>query len=297
MSDELEQGEYSDVLAEESAPEPEAASQDDTGAASVEAPQEDAGQGETTQDAAEPEASEGDNFVIPDKFKDKAVEDVARSYAELEKQLGVQGTKLKSTEAYEKLYREQVEPYWNDYVAFVRERDGKKTGEAPAEPAAKPSSFDSDAFFADPKSVLDKHLDGRYGDMGGRLAQAEKTLSRLVNEQNQLLETTEYARISQTPGFKENEPEIAAVRRDGGGRFSWTDATYMVLGFKAQDTAKEARQKGYNEARAKYKPKQKVPITEKALGHEGGGEAPPAEGSLEDIMQKAKEMGDKRMEI
>ncbi len=304
MSEELEPGGYSDVL-EEPTTEPEAATQDDTGATSVEAPlsagkdgsEAIEGQGEPTQDVAEPEASTGDNFVIPEKFKDKSVEDVARSYAELEAQLGKQGTKLKGAEAYEKLYHEQVEPYWNEFVEHVRGRSGKEAGEAPVEPAAKPAAFDSDAFFADPKSILDKHLDGRYGDVKGKLAQVEKTLSRLVNDQNQMLEASEYARISQEPGFKENESEIAAVRRDGGGRFTWTDATYMVLGLKAKDAIKEARQKGFSEGLARNKPKVKVPITEKALGHEGSGEAPPPEGSLEDMLNKAKALGDSRMEI
>ena len=64
---------------------------------------------EEQQVAAEPENKEPE-YEVPDKFKDKSIQDVSKSYEELEKKLGRQAQELGDTRKLaEDLLRQELE--------------------------------------------------------------------------------------------------------------------------------------------------------------------------------------------
>ena len=97
---------------------------------------------EEEQVAAEPENKEPE-YEVPDKFKDKSIQDVSKSYEELEKKLGRQAQELGDTRKLaDDLLRQELD----------------KNRQTQAQNTEEPTEFDYDNPLESVKKLIQKEL-------------------------------------------------------------------------------------------------------------------------------------------
>ena len=181
---------------------------------------------------AEPEKQES-NYNIPDKFKDKSVEDVAKSYEELEKKLGRQAKELGDTRKLaDDLLRQELD----------------KNRQTTAQNIEEPAEFDYDNPLESVKKVIQNELNPLREQL--KANQDVSTRDKLAEQH------PDYMEIANSPEFSDwvnSSPIRVDLYRRANDQLEYNAAVELLDTWKALNPKKETPSKAETQKVTKQK--------------------------------------------
>ena len=187
---------------------------------------------EEQQVAAEPENKEPE-YEVPDKFKDKSIQDVSKSYEELEKKLGRQAQELGDTRKLaDDLLRQELD----------------KNRQTQAQQQEQPKEFDYD----NPLESVRKMIQQELGPVRDELKANQDVSTRDKLEQQH----PDYMNIAASPEFSDwvnSSPIRADLYRRANDQLEYNAAVELLDTWKALNPAKETPSKAETQKVTKQK--------------------------------------------
>jgi len=189
-------------------------------------------QPEEQQVAAEPENKEPE-YEVPDKFKDKSIADVSKSYEELEKKLGRQAQELGDTRKLaDDLLRQELE----------------KNRQTTAQKIEEPTQFDYDNPLESVKKVIQQELAPVREQL--KATQDVSTRDKLAQQH------PDYMDIAASPEFSDwvnSSPIRVDLYRRANDQLEYNAAVELLDTWKALNPAKETPSKAETQKVTKQK--------------------------------------------
>lgn len=187
---------------------------------------------EEQQVAAEPENKEPE-YEVPDKFKDKSIADVSKSYEELEKKLGRQAQELGDTRKLaDDLLRQELD----------------KNRQTQAQQEEQPKEFDYDNPLESVRKMIQQEL---------RPVRDELKANQDVSTRDKLEQQhPDYMTIAASPEFSDwvnSSPIRADLYRRANDQLEYNAAVELLDTWKALNPAKEAPSKAETQKVTKQK--------------------------------------------
>jgi hypothetical protein len=187
---------------------------------------------EEQQVAAEPENKEPE-YEVPDKFKDKSIQDVSKSYEELEKKLGRQAQELGDTRKLaDDLLRQELE----------------KNRQTQAQQEEQPKEFDYDNPLESVRKIIQQELRPVRDEL--KANQDISTRDKLVQQH------PDYMDIAASPEFSDwvnSSPIRADLYRRANDQLEYNAAVELLDTWKALNPAKETPSKAETQKVTKQK--------------------------------------------
>mgnify|MGYP007063680417 CR=1 FL=1 len=187
---------------------------------------------EEQQVAAEPENKEPE-YEVPDKFKDKSIQDVSKSYEELEKKLGRQAQELGDTRKLaDDLLRQELE----------------KNRQTQAQQEEQPKEFDYDNPLESVRKMIQQELRPVRDEL--KANQDISTRDKLVQQH------PDYMDIAASPEFSDwvnSSPIRADLYRRANDQLEYNAAVELLDTWKALNPKKEAPSKAETQKVTKQK--------------------------------------------
>ena len=187
---------------------------------------------EEQQVAAEPENKEPE-YEVPDKFKDKSIQDVSKSYEELEKKLGRQAQELGDTRKLaDDLLRQELD----------------KNRQTQAQQEEQPKEFDYDNPLESVRKIIQQEL----GPVRDELKANQDVSTRDKLEQQH----PDYMTIAASPEFSDwvnSSPIRADLYRRANDQLEYNAAVELLDTWKALNPAKETPSKAETQKVTKQK--------------------------------------------
>ena len=187
---------------------------------------------EEQQVAAEPENKEPE-YEVPDKFKDKSIQDVSKSYEELEKKLGRQAQELGDTRKLaDDLLRQELE----------------KNRQTQAQQEEQPKEFDYDNPLESVRKIIQQELRPVRDEL--KANQDISTRDKLVQQH------PDYMDIAASPEFSDwvnSSPIRADLYRRANDQLEYNAAVELLDTWKALNPKKEAPSKAETQKVTKQK--------------------------------------------
>jgi len=189
-------------------------------------------QPEEQQVAAGPENKESE-YEVPDKFKDKSIEDVSKSYEELEKKLGRQAKELGDTRKLaDDLLRQELD----------------KNKQTSAQELEEPTEFDYDNPLESVKKVIQQEL---------APVREQLQANRDVSTRDKLAQQhPDYMDIAASPEFSDwvnSSPIRVDLYRRANDQLEYNAAVELLDTWKALNPAKETPSKANTQKVTKQK--------------------------------------------
>jgi len=187
---------------------------------------------EEEQVAAEPENKEPE-YEVPDKFKDKSIADVSKSYEELEKKLGRQAQELGDTRKLaDDLLRQELD----------------KNRQTQAQNTEEPTEFDYDNPLESVKKLIQKELSP---------VREQLQANRDISTRDKLAtQHPDYLDIASSPEFSDwvnSSPIRADLYRRANDQLEYNAAVELLDTWKALNPKKEAPSKAETQKVTKQK--------------------------------------------
>jgi len=187
---------------------------------------------EEQQVAAEPENKEPE-YEVPDKFKDKSIADVSKSYEELEKKLGRQAQELGDTRKLaDDLLRQELD----------------KNRQTQAQQEEQPKEFDYDNPLESVRKMIQQEL---------RPVRDELKANQDVSTRDKLEQQhPDYMTIAASPEFSDwvnSSPIRADLYRRANDQLEYNAAVELLDTWKALNPAKETPSKAETQKVTKQK--------------------------------------------
>jgi hypothetical protein len=187
---------------------------------------------EEQQVAAEPENKEPE-YEVPDKFKDKSIADVSKSYEELEKKLGRQAQELGDTRKLaDDLLRQELD----------------KNRQTQAQQEEQPKEFDYDNPLESVRKMIQQEL---------RPVRDELKANQDVSTRDKLEQQhPDYMTIAASPEFSDwvnSSPIRADLYRRANDQLEYNAAVELLDTWKALNPAKETPSKAETQKATKQK--------------------------------------------
>ena len=187
---------------------------------------------EEQQVAAEPENKEPE-YEVPDKFKDKSIQDVSKSYEELEKKLGRQAQELGDTRKLaDDLLRQELD----------------KNRQTQAQQEEQPKEFDYDNPLESVRKIIQQEL---------RPVRDELKANQDVSTRDKLEQQhPDYMTIAASPEFSDwvnSSPIRADLYRRANDQLEYNAAVELLDTWKALNPKKETPSKAETQKVTKQK--------------------------------------------
>ena len=181
----------------------------------------------------EPEQSKETEYEIPDKFKDKSVQDISKSYQELEKKLGRQAKELGDTRKLaDDLLRQELD----------------KNQQTSAQNIEEPTEFDYDNPLESVKKVIQQEL---------APVREQLQANRDVSTRDKLAQQhPDYMDIAASPEFSDwvnSSPIRADLYKRANDQLEYNAAVELLDTWKALNPAKETPSKAETQKVTKQK--------------------------------------------
>ena len=187
---------------------------------------------EEQQVAAEPENKEPE-YEVPDKFKDKSIQDVSKSYEELEKKLGRQAQELGDTRKLaDDLLRQELD----------------KNRQTQAQQEEQPKEFDYDNPLESVRKIIQQELGPVRDEL--KANQDVSTRDKLAQQH------PDYMTIAASPEFSDwvnSSPIRADLYRRANDQLEYNAAVELLDTWKALNPAKETPSKAETQKVTKQK--------------------------------------------